>query len=762
MTIRAIRFAVASVLAVLCIASASAQDRAQAPVSKGRVPVGIALTCPPCDDHNPCTADSCDGTTGTCRFDPLSCDDGNPCTTDLCQTIASNPGCAHVRVPDATPCDDGSSCTVEEACSAGICVPGRILDAHTPCDDGNSCTVSDACDPLHGCAGTPVVGGACDDHDACTRDDQCVAGPEGTALCEGTAQDCSDGNLCTQDRCDPATGICLHPPVDCADGNACTTDACDPATGLCRRDNVAGSCFDGLYCTTGETCVGGNCVGAQPIVCPQVQCGTNFCLEEDRVCLWRPSGGNSCPPAGQCTFYTCENGACRFNNASGQPCTLTGFCGLAQCVRGSCQPTVTFPCPDDGNPCTDEVCPQGSCTHPPKVDGTPCGDACATSTCQSGVCTVVTPTNCDDGDPCTVDSCDPAGGCRHAPKSCLDDNECTRDSCSAVSGECVHDPLSNVPCKGPGSDPCHAAYCQEGACTGLAPLSCDDGSVCTRDECDPARGCLHTVNCDDGNSCTADVCTTAGACQYVAYPAGFPCSDGNACTSHDLCTGPTGATVCVGTAASCDDGNACTADRCDAASGCVHDPVPPAKEVCNGKDDDCDGMVDEQETQALCTVLPYNVRDSMAMGSFFVSCRLTPACPGSVPPPVETIETVWLSAADLLFSMADDTELPDLADCQHVIVENPAKRMLGPNAVTFVFDATGNGVCGTSGGGRAGLIRELADVPDGKLARVCVKWRHPTAGDTQRCGYVLVKHDGSPEPHPLSPVDEEELPRVAH
>jgi len=57
------------------------------------------------------------------------------------------------------------------------------------------------------------------------------------------------------------------PSVSCGDGNSCTTDSCDSATGCVFSIN-SDPCSDGDGCTTNDTCGGGICNGGTVITAP--------------------------------------------------------------------------------------------------------------------------------------------------------------------------------------------------------------------------------------------------------------------------------------------------------------------------------------------------------------------------------------------------------------------------------------------------------------------------------------------------------------
>jgi cysteine-rich repeat protein len=592
-----------------------------------------------CNDGNPCTADSCDPVNG-CLFvadDDGTCDDANPCTTgdhcaagvcvfdagldcaddNVCTTDTCDPTSGCVQLFNTGPCDDGDLCTTGDHCAAGVCVAAGAFS----CDDGNPCT-DDSCDPVQGCLhAAAAVAAACDDGNPCTIGDHCEGG---LCVAAGTP-DCSDGNLCTDDLCNPAQG-CLNvantvpcddgdacttsdlcadgtcaggPAPNCDDGNPCTDDACLPASGCAHTDNLA-LCDDQNACTQLDVCASGDCLGTEPLDC-----------DDDNVCTT-----DSCDPATGCV-HALNTAPCD----DGDPCTTGDHCDLGACVSSG-----GFSC-DDGNPCTDDACDAvDGCVHTPADGGAACddGNPCTTGDhCDAGLCVAAGIPDCDDDDVCTTDLCNPAsGGCIHvlnqspcddgdictlgdhchlgdcqggAALTCDDGNPCTDDACAPQSG-CTFTPNA-LPCND--GDPCTLAdVCALGDCVGTTPDACDDDNLCTDDACVPGVGCANvpnTVPCNDGDSCTlVDVCVD-GACVGTTPPNcedsnpctddscapdtgcvhtdnSNPCNDSNACTQVDTCVDG----ACVGAdPLTCDDLDDCTADSCEPATGCVYDPISP-------------------------------------------------------------------------------------------------------------------------------------------------------------------------------------------
>ncbi|MCS6799981.1 MAG: hypothetical protein NZ898_15945, partial [Myxococcota bacterium] len=170
------------------------------------------------------------------------------------------------------------------------------------------------------------------------------------------------------------------------------------------------------------------------------------------------------------------------------------------------------------------------------------------------------------GDVCT------AGRCGGSAITCNDANPCTRDGCEPDRG-CVFVGLADGTACDDGNACTTGDACDDFVCVGRR-RTCDDGNPCTSDRCDPGSGCVHEpvrdgTSCDDGNACTlADACR-AGRCEGGTTRV---CLDPHACTA-DSCNPATGMCVFTPDDSRCDDGNVCTADRCDPARGCVSSPV---------------------------------------------------------------------------------------------------------------------------------------------------------------------------------------------
>ncbi|MEZ4266339.1 MAG: hypothetical protein R3F39_08160 [Myxococcota bacterium] len=549
-----------------------------------------------CDDGDPCTAaDSC--ATGVCGGAALPCDDGDPCTSDACDPQT---GACVATALNGGACDDGSLCTDDDACVAGVCT-GEATD----CDDGDPCT-TDSCSVSAGCL-HEVWTGECDDGDPCTTADQCAAG-----VCAGAALDCSDDVACTEDRCE--SGECVHTPdaAACDDGNPCTGASCDPVAG-CANPPLSAACDDGNPCTVGDACGGGVCLPGAADCNDDVPCTVDTC-GVDGVCVHTPDD-SPCDDGEPCTTDRCdvvagcvnppdEGAACDDGSActdddvcSGgvcQPgdnvceCEVDADCGdddlcaavfgcavLADLTRVCVQVAPAVVCPASAEPCQLLACNPGTgaCEPVNLDDDAPCpdNDPCtADERCQSGACVTI-PTDCDDAIDCTLDACDPLTGCTHeaVDAACADEVPCTSEVCDPSAG--CRTTLNDALC---GDEvACTEDLCTLDGCVFQPRDSrCEDGAACSDDVCDPVAGCLTSTDdaaCDDGNVCTQDSCVAGAGCSYAAV--GGACEDGDLCTVGDACVD---GACSSGPAVDCDDGNPCTSEACAPATGdCEGGPV---------------------------------------------------------------------------------------------------------------------------------------------------------------------------------------------
>lgn len=243
---------------VVCGNSGGVGDGACALHCLGRTclvsPAPAGAACRPTAANAPCDG-QCDGS-GVCTSITTPCEYGRRsqlCKFDTCSFVHAT-SCTTQNLLPNTLCSDDTACKIGACDPGGSCIPG----SQKGCDDGNPCT-DDTCDPATGgCIGTPNDNNPCSDNDVCTIGDHCSNG-----VCVGGSQhpNCDDGNICTDDSCDWVIG-CNHIP-HCVDGNACTVDVCDPTTAACSHNPV--DCADSNPCTV-DSC--SNVSGCSHVVDP--------------------------------------------------------------------------------------------------------------------------------------------------------------------------------------------------------------------------------------------------------------------------------------------------------------------------------------------------------------------------------------------------------------------------------------------------------------------------------------------------------------
>lgn len=186
----------------------------------------------------------------------------------------------------------------------------------------------------------------------------------------------------------------------------------------CAVDGMA--CDDGLFCTDGDSCLGGSCAPGPARDCPSGVCSVGTCDEGDDTCIVSFVADGTVCPGGICVGGGCGASVCGdgyVDAAAGEECEppSSGSCDAACHIESGGGCTSDTECPADG-PCWDSWCdePSGTCVLTTFSDGTVCGPG---EICLAGACD---PSICGDGfvDASAGEQCEPPGvaGC---DASCL-------------------------------------------------------------------------------------------------------------------------------------------------------------------------------------------------------------------------------------------------------------------------------------------------------------------------------------------------------
>ena len=434
-------------------------------------------------------------------------------------------------------CDPGWSCQMVGAAGSDaifICVP-LFAEICRPCHDDKDC--SDEPGSLqpkcldYGAAGS-FCGSACDDDSSCPVGYSC---DEGQCRLQSGECECTVRYIfqeaSTTCELSNAQGTCAGERV-CADDGLTACDAAEPSVDIC--DGIDNDCDDETdegFVAEPTTCGSGSCLAIGGTDCVDgevidtcvVPAGTaldTVCNGVDDDCDGETDEEFEPGPT-TCGFGLCES--------SGTTACTNGLLG------SDCVPLEPD---DDTDPSCDGV--DQDC------DGVTDEDFMARATsCGVGACSNVGTLECVAGEP--LDNC--VAGLGAEGFSVADDATCdgVDDDCDGVAD----DDYIATP-----------TTCGSGACAATGEMACQAGVVV--DTCAAGDSSPHDVTCDGVD----DDCDGTADEDYV--PAATACGAG-ACAA-------VGVTSCVGGE---------VMDSCEAGAAAVADAS------CDGVDDDCDGATDE-------------------------------------------------------------------------------------------------------------------------------------------------------------------------
>ncbi|HXJ34350.1 MAG TPA: MopE-related protein [Candidatus Eisenbacteria bacterium] len=584
--------------------------------------------------YNPCTPtgpEVCDGIDNDCNG---QVDDGNPgggvscntgvpgvCAAGITQCQSPTLVCVQQNFPTAETCngldDDcdgstdegdpgsGAACSTGQPgiCSAGVehCVSGSLTCVANNSPTAETCNgLDDDCDGATD-DGNPGGGGGC------STGLPGICAP-GILMCQSGSVQCVEINPPGVETCnfldDDCDGQVDEPYVDL--GSACTVGvgACaSNGVKVCRADHTGTVCnatpgspsaevCDGIdndcdgQTDEGDPGSGGACTTGQPGIC---SAGTLHCQSGALACV-----ANNSPTVESCNGLD--------DNCNGQTDEAFADLGTACSVGvGACAHTGVKVCRADhtgttcnavaGSPST-EICDgiDNDCDGQTDEGDPGSGGPCTTG--QAGIC---------------------APGifhCQGGSLTCVANNSPTVESCNGLDDNCngpVDEPFTDL------GSPCTVGV---GACARTGNKVCrPDG---TGTQCDTVPGSPSAEVCDgvdndcdgqidEGNPGSGGACTTGQ--QGVCSPGTFQCQGGglvcvrNSQPTTEVCNGvdddcdgvtddgdPGGGAACsTGLPGGCDPGTR----HCIGGQIVCQPNMSSMPELCNNVDDDCDGQVDE-------------------------------------------------------------------------------------------------------------------------------------------------------------------------
>jgi hypothetical protein len=494
-------------------------------------------------------------------------------------------------------------------------VPGTFTDITIPCIDLWTANLSDPGNPITGSDGLVDInhceswGNGADEvptqNETCSDSETVMAGTGSKCFCGLLSGACiafPDTNPCTDDICDPNTGLPSHPPKPdgtvcgdqssgiCDNPDICVSGVCSanhkPVTTPCTGSSNGGACDGTDSCDGNGACVdgfltatticrtsAGQCDVAESCTGSSAACPANGFQPATTACVGASNGG-PCDGTDSCigNANTCVDG---FLTATTICRTSAGQCDVAESCNGT-----TGACPANGFQPATTACVGASNGGP--CDGT---DSCSgtSNTCVDGFLTATTicrasAGQCDVAESCngTTGAC-PANGFQPATTACVgasNGGPCDgTDSCIGTSNTCVDGFLTaTTTCRASAGQCDVAESCNgtTGACpaNGFQPATTACVGASNGGPCDGTDSCIGNANtCVDGYKSATTICRPAV----------------DDCDVAESCNGTTGACpndLCAADETPCtSDDNSCTDDVCISCS-CEHVDNNTCEAVC--------------------------------------------------------------------------------------------------------------------------------------------------------------------------------------